>query len=695
MIIKHMAKNDLIHESSPYLLQHSDNPVHWFPWGEKSLKKAATENKPILLSIGYSACHWCHVMAHESFEDPKIAKIMNQFFINIKIDREERPDIDQIYQTAHQILTQRTGGWPLTMFLDPLNHRPFFGGTYFPNEPRHGMPSFPDLLVRVADYYKKQQNDIKTQGEKLNEIFNNLLPITKIDHHKIDASPLALARKEIENSLDKKYGGIGSAPKFPHPTTLDRLLRHWRNSAFTAEPDIEALYMATLSLTRMAEGGIYDQLAGGFYRYSVDRYWQIPHFEKMLYDNGALLSLYAHAYLATGDKLFKKIAKETANWILNDMQAIDGGFYSTLNADSEGKEGTYYVWEKKEIEQLIETKDIDVFSHYFGLDQAPNFENKWHLTVQSNTDALIKKFNITKDQLAININANKKRLLQERVKRISPSLDDKQLTAWNALVIKGLAIADRVLEGEDFSASNFKAIDFIQHNHMHENRLMACYKNDQAKFPAYLDDYAYLLDALIESLQTKWHTQHLDFAIQLADQLLEYFFDNDHGGFFFTANDHEKLIYRPKPMADDATPSGNGIASFALQRLGWLLGENRYLSAAEATLHNAWEMLSKAPHGHVTLINTLEEYLEHPEIIIIRGNHDEIQKWQQATNKIYSPRRMIFAIPSTEKELPSSLGIRKSIKDKVVAYHCKGNHCSKPISSFEELLSLITETDKA
>ena len=324
-----MKPNSLIHESSPYLLQHSKNPVHWFPWGEKSLKKAKQENKPILLSIGYSACHWCHVMAHESFEDPEIAKIMNQFFINIKIDREERPDIDQIYQTAHQILTQRTGGWPLTMFLDPLNHRPFFGGTYFPNEPRHGMPGFPDLLVRVADYYEKQQNDIKTQGEKLNEIFANLLPITKVDQHKIDASPIALARQEIETSFDKKYGGIGGAPKFPHPTTLDRLLRHWRNSAFKAEPDIEALYMATLSLTRMAEGGIYDQLAGGFYRYSVDRYWQIPHFEKMLYDNGALLSLYANAYLATGDELFKRIIKETANWILNDMQAIDGGFYST------------------------------------------------------------------------------------------------------------------------------------------------------------------------------------------------------------------------------------------------------------------------------------------------------------------------------------------------------------------------------
>ena len=689
-----MYKNKLIHETSPYLLQHSKNPVNWYPWGKESLDKATKEKKPILLSVGYSACHWCHVMAHESFEDPEIAKIMNQSFINIKIDREERPDIDQIYQTAHQILTQRSGGWPLTMFLDPIDQRPFFGGTYFPNEVRHGMPAFPDILIRVADYYDKQKDTIKAQGEKLDEVLTNLLPSKINEKQIIDTTPLTLARKAIEASFDKKYGGIGNAPKFPHPTTIERLLRHWRNSAFKEEPDIEALYLATLTLTRMAEGGIYDQLGGGFYRYSVDRSWQIPHFEKMLYDNGALLSLYAYAYLATGDDLFKKITQETAHWLLDDMQANDGGFFSTLNADSEGKEGTYYIWEKKEIEENIKKDDVDIFNHYFGLDQEPNFENKWHLTIQANTDSLIKKYNITKDQLTINIDTNKKILLQERIKRISPSLDDKQLTAWNALVIKGLAIADRALEEENFTEFNFKAINFIQNNHMHNNRLMACYKNGKARFPGYLDDYAYLLDALIESLQTKWHTEHLNFAIQLADQLLEYFLDDKDGGFFFTAKDHEKLIYRPKPMADNATPSGNGIASFALQRLGWLLGESKYLLAVEATLNNAWEMLSKAPHGHVSLINTLEEYLEHPEIIIIRGDHNEIQAWQKATNKIYSPKRMIFAIPSTESGLPGSLNIRKSVKGEVIAYHCKGDHCSEPISSFENLISLITETGK-
>ena len=334
-----MHSNQLHKETSPYLLQHSNNPVNWLPWNEKSLKKALALNKPILLSIGYSACHWCHVMAHESFANPAIAEIMNKLFINIKIDREERPDIDQIYQTAHQILTQRTGGWPLTMFLDPKTHRPFFGGTYFPNEARHGMPAFPDLIEKVATYYNNEQDAIRDQGKKLNEIFINLLP--KNNNEVIDAKPLKMVRNEIEASFDKKYGGIGMAPKFPQTTILDSLLRHWRKTAFQIEPDIEALFLSTLTLTRMAEGGIYDQLGSGFYRYSVDQKWQIPHFEKMLYDNGLLLTLYTNAYLATGDELFKKISKETATWILNDMQATDGGFYSTLNADSEGSGGTY------------------------------------------------------------------------------------------------------------------------------------------------------------------------------------------------------------------------------------------------------------------------------------------------------------------------------------------------------------------
>ena len=685
-----MHLNQLHKETSPYLLQHSNNPVNWLPWNEKSLKKALALNKPILLSIGYSACHWCHVMAHESFANPAIAEIMNKLFINIKIDREERPDIDQIYQTAHQILTQRTGGWPLTMFLDPKTHRPFFGGTYFPNEARHGMPAFPDLIEKVATYYNNEQDAIRDQGKKLNEIFINLLP--KNNNEVIDAKPLKMVRNEIEASFDKKYGGIGMAPKFPQTTILDSLLRHWRKTAFQIEPDIEALFLSTLTLTRMAEGGIYDQLGCGFYRYSVDQKWQIPHFEKMLYDNGLLLTLYTHAYLATGDELFKKISEETAAWILNDMQAADGGFYSTLNADSEGSEGTYYIWDNNEIEAAIKETDLPLIREYFGLDKIANFENKWHLTIQANVETLAKKFNLTIAQVNTIILEAKSSLKKERKQRILPSLDDKQLTAWNALAIKGLAIASRAFSRKDIIEENSKAINFIKDNHMHNNRLMACYKKGEAKFSAYLDDYAYLLDALVESLQTHWDTQHLDFAIELADQLLENFYDEIDGAFFFTAKDHEQLIYRPKPMTDDATPSGNGIASSALQRLGWLLGESKYLTAAESTIKCAWDMLTTAPHGHTSLIHTLDDFLDPPEIIIIRGDVKLISEWQEATRKIYAPKRLVFAIPDTEKSLPLYLNSRIPIKDKIVAYLCQGNQCSPPITSFEALIKLITES---
>ena len=685
-----MHSNQLHKETSPYLLQHSNNPVNWLPWNEKSLKKALALNKPILLSIGYSACHWCHVMAHESFANPAIAEIMNKLFINIKIDREERPDIDQIYQTAHQILTQRTGGWPLTMFLDPKTHRPFFGGTYFPNEARHGMPAFPDLIEKVATYYNNEQDAIRDQGKKLNEIFNNLMP--KNNNEVIDAKPLKMVRNEIEASFDKKYGGIGMAPKFPQTTILDSLLRHWRKTAFQIEPDIEALFLSTLTLTRMAEGGIYDQLGSGFYRYSVDQKWQIPHFEKMLYDNGLLLTLYTNAYLATGDELFKKISEETAAWILNDMQAADGGFYSTLNADSEGSEGTYYIWDNNEIEAAIKETDLPLIREYFGLDKIANFENKWHLTIQANVETLAKKFNLTIAQVNTIILEAKSSLKKERKQRILPSLDDKQLTAWNALAIKGLAIASRAFSRKDIIEENSKAINFIKDNHMHNNRLMACYKKREAKFSAYLDDYAYLLDALVESLQTHWDTQHLAFAIELADQLLEYFYDEIDGAFFFTAKDHEQLIYRPKPMTDDATPSGNGIASFALQRLGWLLGESKYLTAAESTIKCAWDMLTTAPHGHTSLIHTLDDFLDPPEIIIIRGDVKLISEWQEATRKIYAPKRLVFAIPDTEKSLPLYLNSRIPIKDKIVAYLCQGSQCSPPITSFEALIKLITES---
>jgi uncharacterized protein YyaL (SSP411 family) len=630
-------------------------------------------------------------MAHESFEDPATAELMNRTYVNIKVDREERPDIDRIYQTAHQLLTQRPGGWPLTMFIDPDDQRPFFGGTYFPREPRHGLPSFSELLVRVAQFYEEKQEEVKAQGEQLADIFSRLEP----DHSSgaaLNDSPLLAARSKIAQGFDREYGGIGNAPKFPHPTTLDRLLRHWRRGAHTAEPDVEALFMVSLTLARMAEGGIYDHLGGGFSRYSVDRYWQIPHFEKMLYDNGPLLALYAEASLATGDELFARTANETADWMLTDMQAPNGGFYSTRDADSEGEEGKFYVWTPDEVRALLPKEEFDVVERYFGLDGEANFEGHWHLTVRSTPKAIGEEIGRPEPEVVQLIDSARATLFEARAKRIAPGRDEKQLTSWNALAIRGFAIAGQALEREDLINGAAKAADFIEANLFHDGRLLASFKDGQAKFPAYLDDHAFMLDALLHLLEAKWNNDHLNFAVRLADLLLEHFYDADSGGFYFTADDHEKLMHRPKSLADDATPSGNGVAAFALQRLGFLLGETRYLDAAEKTLQYAWRAMEEYPHGHVSLITALEEYLHHPEIIIIRGEEAEISRWKTSATKLYAPARMVFAIPAGTADLPGALADRKPVEHQTIAYRCVGTHCSLPMTSWEALAADLSET---
>jgi uncharacterized protein YyaL (SSP411 family) len=666
--------NRLAKETSPYLLQHAENPVDWYPWGDEAFALARELGKPVLLSIGYSACHWCHVMAHESFEDDATAELMNELFVNIKVDREERPDVDKIYQTAHQLLTQRGGGWPLTMFLRADDQRPFFGGTYFPNEARYGMPSFSDLLQKVASYYEERADEILSQGERLVDILQQLDPPPASAEHSLTAAPIAKVREQLANSFDREFGGHGQAPKFPHPGTIEWLLRAWRATANDAEPDIDALYMATLTLTRMADGGIYDHLGGGFCRYSVDRYWQIPHFEKMLYDNGPLLANYAQAYLATGEKLFETTANETADWMLSDMCSPGGGFYSSRDADSEGEEGKYYVWTPDEVAALLDDAEYELLARRFGLDKEANFEGKWHLTVRESVD--------DPDSLMSRARA---KLLAEREQRIAPGRDEKQLTSWNALAIRGLAIAGRVLERDDLVDAATNAVEAIRKNLMLDGRLLASYKDGEARFPAYLDDHAFMIDALLELLQTRWNNSHLEFAIDLADLLLQHFEDKDGGGFFFTADDHEALMHRPKPLADDAMPSGNGVAAFVLQRLGHLLGERRYIDAAENTLRSAWKAMDEYPHGHVTLLTALDEYLNPPEIIVIRGEDAEIAKWRDSAARLYAPARLVLAIGANEQDLPGLLAERKALQSETVAYRCVGTHCELPVTTWEAL----------
>ncbi|MGB5720721.1 MAG: thioredoxin domain-containing protein [Woeseiaceae bacterium] len=683
--------NRLQQESSPYLQQHADNPVDWYPWGDEAFELARKTGKPVLLSVGYSACHWCHVMAHESFEDDATATLMNELFVNIKVDREERPDVDKIYQTAHQLITQRGGGWPLTMFLDGDDQRPFFGGTYFPKEARYGMPAFGELLQSVARYYVENRDEVRSQSARLVEVFSKLEPAPAEDDSVLDAVPLATARATFEQTFDREYGGFGSAPKFPHPTTIDRLLRHWRASANDAEPDVEALFMATLTLTRMADGGLFDHVGGGFCRYSVDRYWQIPHFEKMLYDNGPLLALYAETALATGDARFAEAANATADWMLADMQADNGGFYATRDADSEGHEGIYYLWRPEQVRELL-GDNYDVFARRFGLDQNANFEGQWHLTVHESISDVAAATGLKEKDVVAKINVAKTTLLEERSKRVAPGRDEKQLTSWNALAIRGLAIAGRALERPELVEAAANASDFLRSTLLVDGRLLASYKDDEARFPAYLDDHAFLLDALLELLQARWDSSLLEFAIQVAELMLAHFEDREDGGFFFTADDHEALIHRPKPLADEAVPSGNGIAAFSLQRLGFLLGDTRYLDAAERALRASWRAITEYPHGHVSLLTALEEYLQHPEIIVIRGDAEEINRWRDAAARLYAPRRLVFAIDADAPDLPGALSFRAAIIGETVAYRCLGTHCEMPVTTWEALAVQLSES---
>jgi len=683
--------NRLAQETSPYLLQHADNPVDWYPWSDEAFAHARETGKPVLLSVGYSACHWCHVMAHESFENEVTADFMNKLFVNIKVDREERPDIDKIYQTAYQLLTQHAGGWPLTMFLSPDTQRPFFGGTYFPPVASHGMPAFNDLLQHVATYFSEKGEDVRAQGEQLMNVFGRLVPQPADVSEELTAAPLDLAVEQISENFDHDYGGFGSAPKFPHPTSIDRLMRHWRASANDPEPKIDALYMATLTLKRMADGGIYDHLGGGFCRYSVDRFWQIPHFEKMLYDNGPLLALYAEAYLASGEQGFVDVANETADWMLADMLAPNGGFYSTRDADSEGHEGLYYVWTPDEVEKLVDESKFAALSQRFGLDQDANFEGKWHLTARKSIEDIAADLGDSTEQVRANIDAGRSALLAARAKRVAPGRDEKQLTAWNALAIRGFAIAGLALERDDLIDAAASAVDFVHDNLYADGRLLAVYKDGRARFPAYLDDYAFLLDAILELLQARWSGKHLGFAMSLADTLLLHFEDADNGGFWFTADDHENLIQRLKPLGDEAVPSGNGIAAVALQRLGFLLGETRYLSAAERTLRCAWQGLEEQAHRYGSLLSALEEFQMHPEVIVIRGEESEINRWRDSAAKLYSPGRMVFAIAADAGDLPGALADRNAVSGETVAYRCVGTHCELPVTTWEALAAQIVE----
>ena len=684
--------NELANETSPYLLQHADNPVHWLPWNEASLALARDGDKPILLSIGYSACHWCHVMAHESFEDEPTAQLMNALYINIKVDREERPDIDKIYQTAHQLATRSAGGWPLTVFLTP-EQLPILTGTYF------SRPVFQQVLTRVESFYRGNREQAHARGDALRSALASI-DVAGDPSAELGPAPLGAARERLGQTFDAEHGGFGGAPKFPHPNHVATLLRAWRRSATvkdrqhddvggehdgdSREPDDEALHMAALTLARMARGGLYDHLAGGFFRYSVDQRWEIPHFEKMLYDNAELMAVLADTYAATGDAFFAGIAEETAEWVMDEMQDPEGGYYATLDADSEGEEGKFYLWTRDQAQSVLAENEYAVFGGLLGLTEPPNFEGReWHLQVR-NPDGELSPDILDGESPLDLLDSARRKLLSVRDRRVRPGRDEKVLTGWNGLMIRAMARTARGLGRDGLADSAARAVDFVRAHLWRDGRLLACYKDGRARFPAYLDDYAFLADGLLELLQVRWRSRDLALACELADVMLARFAD-PRGGFFFTADDHEALIHRPKPLADEATPSGNGVAVRVLVYLGSLLGETRYLEAARRALAAAWPMLERFPEAHGALLHSLELSLDEPEAIIIRGQtmHD-IQEWKDRVDAGFHPRRLSFGIPAQETDLPGALAERKPRGD-VVAYVCHGRHCLAPVTRIEDL----------
>ncbi len=679
------AVNRLASQSSPYLLQHADNPVHWQPWDAEALAEAARSDRPILLSIGYSACHWCHVMAHESFEDEKIAELMNRLYVNIKVDREERPDLDRIYQVCHQLLTRRAGGWPLTVILTPRGHAPIFAGTYFPREPRPGMPTFRRVLTEVESHYRANRQAMDEHDEAMRYNLQRIAvpaPGARPDDDAADHAATAMLEY-----VDPRHGGFGGAPKFPHASALSCLL----DAAYHYPADAGDLRAAlTLSLDNMISGGLFDQVGGGFFRYSVDDAWQIPHFEKMLYDNALLMPLYAAAGRELDNGDWRAAAVDTATWALREMQLAHGGFCSSLDADSDGGEGRFYLWARGEIDTVLDGNEAAVARALFGTDRPPNFEDRHHLCRARRFDAAARHAGLSGPDADDAWHRARVRLLAHRDERPRPDRDEKCLTAWNAMMIRALARTGRLLGRADFVDVAERALAYLSTHHADGDRLHAVSRDGRAHLSAYLDDYVYLADALLELLQYRWRPEDLDWCVRLVEQVLDRF-EDPAGGFYFTANDHEALLHRPKIAADDSTPSGNGIAAQVLLEVGHLLGETRYLDAAESVLTAFSGEITANPVGHAALLEALIQSRHPPTRVVLRGEDSPCAERAARLALRYGRRVRVYPLGSTAADVVLA-GRGFTAPRGVVAWVCTGSRCLAPITELPSLLDTIDET---
>jgi uncharacterized protein YyaL (SSP411 family) len=666
--------NLLVNETSPYLLQHADNPVDWYPWGEQALQKAQAGDKPIFLSIGYSACHWCHVMAHESFEDERVAAILNEHFVSVKVDREERPDLDRIYMSAVQALTG-SGGWPMSVFLTP-DGRPFYGGTYFPPSPRYGMPSFTQVLLAVADAWRNRRQELVQGGEQLvaaierqTSITDNLRPET-LKPETLTPETLHTAMENLWDRFDSVHGGWGAAPRFPQPMALEFLLRYHHTTG-----DPRALQMVTQTLDAMARGGMYDQLGGGFHRYSVDDHWLVPHFEKMLYDNAQLARVYLHAWQVTGVPFYRAIVEETLDYVVREMASPEGGFYSTQDADSEGEEGKFFVWTPDEMRSVLGDQ-ADRFIEAYGVTERGNFEGKIILELKGSLEE--------REALA----EARCRLFEARESGVHPGRDDKVLTSWNGLMLAAFAEAARVLEHEDYREVAEQNADFLLTElRTPDGRLYHTWKAGVAKGNGFLEDYTHLIEALIELYQTTFDPRWYVAAHDLAEAMIEHF-SAPGGGFYDTSDDHETLIVRPRELQDNAVPSGSAMAALVLQRLAGLAVEPRYWELALAALGPMQEMLARYPLGFAQWLIALDYVLVHPrEVSIVGGvGAADTLALLDACATGYRPHQIIaFGEPGVEPVTVPILEGRGLIDGRATAYVCVDFVCQRPVTEPEPL----------
>ncbi|MCO5188357.1 MAG: thioredoxin domain-containing protein [Anaerolineae bacterium] len=668
-------------ETSPYLLQHADNPVDWYPWGSAALERAREENKPIFLSIGYAACHWCHVMAHESFEDDATAAIMNQHFVNIKVDREERPDLDSIYMTAVQALTGH-GGWPMSVFLTPEGE-PFYGGTYYPPTPRYGMPAFQQVLLSIADTWDTREGDVRSSAAKITGHLQNNFALTS--DAGLPPALIAQALQQLSTQFDAERGGFGEAPKFPPSMTIEFLLR-----VFLRNGDAFALHMAELTLEKMAHGGMYDQVGGGFARYSTDARWLVPHFEKMLYDNALLARAYLHAWQVTGKPLYKRVVEETLDWVLRDLSHEDGGFYSSYDADNEGAEGLFYVWQKAEIDAILGT-DAPLFNAVYGVTEQGNWEGSNVLHVAREPNDVAQERGLDSAEFLSKLQSARHKLLAVRNQRIWPGLDDKVLTAWNGLMLAALSEAGVALQRSDYIAAAVRNADFLQQRLRRENgRLLRTWKSGgTARYNAYLEDYAYLADGLLALYQATFDTGWFEWAQTLAELMLAHFSDEENGGFFDTSADHEALVHRPKTIQDNATPSPNAMAARVLLQLYLYTGNNHYVDTAARMTAALGNVMAQYPSGFAHWLGNAWLLLGEPREIAIIGEVADPQT-QQLLAVVREQFRPNAAVAVGQNETIPLLAGRPQIDNRPTAYVCRNFVCNLPVNSAEALRNQLT-----